>query len=336
VEYNHPYTSLEFHLNYGVSDYITEGMIEYTIWDQYCQEGGNLVAVGGALNSRISPIVGDQLDGSGTRSVSIGVAVQPEGISFEPNVYEESDVNGQRAAVITVCIRLSLNTPGKASIEVNFLETIVILIAQLTDGFQIEKILVSPKNKLVRTANQAYLLEAFQCDEAFVELSATEKAVARDQGTIIRICVRPNADARPDGVKMREVQSLTFSRTDPNVSQVAVEDSRPDVNGLTILTCNAGDDICMVETILTAQFFGTPSVVTGVGMGSMQFGRVSGSLRSGGARALQQESTVVGTAEFNVTVDTYAAVAGIASVAASVGPLAWGTVAVFAMVAALV
>jgi hypothetical protein len=329
------YTNLEFHLNSGVSDYLTDGMVEYSIWDQYCQEGGNLVAMG-ALNSTISPIVGEQLDGSGTRSVSIGVTVQPEEISLEPNVYEESDVNGERTAVIAVCIRLSLNTPGNTSIEVNFLETVVVLTAQLTDGFQIDEILVAPKGRLVRTANQAYQLEAFQCDEAFVELSATEKAVARNQGAIIRICVRPNADARPDGVKMREIQSLTFSRTDPTISQIAVEDRRPAVNGLTSLTCNAGDNICMVETILTAQFFGTPSVVTGVGIGSMQFGTGAGSLRSGMTRALQQESTAAGTAEFDATVDTYAAVAGIASRAASVDPLAWGMVAAFAMVAALV
>jgi hypothetical protein len=310
------YSSLDFDLNFGTSDFIGAGMASYSIWDRNCQEGS--VPVNPAvLAGSISPITEAALDGSGFRRVNVAVSVQPEQITTDTNIYEEFTTNGALSAVVTFCIRFALSTAGASPIEVNFLETIVILNVKLTDGFEIDNISVAPRDKLIRTANQVYLLEAFQCDPNKAELSTQQKQVVRNQGAIIRVCVRPDAQARPDGIKMREIQSLTYTRNAPVATQAAVENGAAATNGLSDLSCNPGSDVCMVETILVADFYRVTGVVTGSGVGSMQFGSATRRLRSS-ERDLQIQDEA-GSAQFDLSVETVAGEDAGASGASSTG-----------------
>jgi hypothetical protein len=311
------YSSLDFDLDFGTSDFIGAGMASFSIWDEDCQEGGVSVP-DTVLTGEISPITGTAGDGSGLRTVNVGVSVQPEQISAATSIYAEStNANGELSAVVTFCVRFALSTSGASPIEVNFLETIVILNVKLTDGFEIDAISVAPRDKLIRTANQVYLLEAFQCDTNMVELSTQQKQVVRNQGAIIRVCVRPDALARPDGIKMREIQSLTYTRASPIATQAAVENGAAALNGLSDLTCDPGSEVCMVETILVADFYTITGVVSGSGVGSMQFGSAR-RLRSS-ERGLQTIQDEAGSAQFDLSVETVAGEDTGASGASSTG-----------------
>merc|ERR1712137_386520 len=79
-----------------------------------------------------------------------------------PGFYTESVINNQQTAEIRFCVRFSLWTPG-AAMEVNFLETLITLTVDLTDGFEIGAITVDPKDRVVRTANQAYEVIGYEC-----------------------------------------------------------------------------------------------------------------------------------------------------------------------------
>jgi len=325
------YTSLSFQLDYGVSDFIMEGMQTATIYDEECQTGGVTVGTN-VLEPTLEALATTQADGAGRRTVSFDVKVNPETITTDTNIYEElTGPGGELSAVVTFCVRLGLSTTGASPIEVNFHETIVILNVKLTDGFAIDNISVTPRDKLVRTANQVYELEAFQCDQSNTELTPAGQAVVRNQGAVIRVCVRPNADARPDGIKMREIKSLTYTRTTPVATQAAVENGAAASNGLSDLICSAGADVCSIETILTADFYRVTGVVSGSGVGSMQFGSRR-RLRSN-ERALQQDAA--GESQFDLSVETNAAVDNTASGASSTGVFAL-TLLAFSGVLALV
>ena len=318
------YSSLDFNLGFGTSDFIGDGMAGYTIWDKDCQEGGVSVP-STVLAGTMAPITTPAADGSGRRTVNVAVSVKPEQISSNSNIYKEQTTNGELSAVVTFCIRFALKTSGLSPIEVNFLETIVILNVKLTDGFKIDNISVAPREKLIRTANQVYKLTAFQCDASKAELSATQKQVTRNQGAIIRVCVRPDDVAEADGIKMREIKELTYSRTSPAASQEAVKNNVASTNGLSSLYCNPGEAVCMVETILVADFYRFTGVVSGTGTGSMQFGNPAGNpatrrLRSA-ERDLQIESEA-GSAQFDLSVETVAGEDTSASSASSTGVFA--------------
>lgn len=83
------YSSLDFDLDFGTSDFIGAGMASFSIWDEDCQEGGVSIP-DTVLTGEISPITGTAGDGSGLRTVNVGVSVQPEQISAATNIYVES------------------------------------------------------------------------------------------------------------------------------------------------------------------------------------------------------------------------------------------------------
>merc|ERR1712166_1555865 len=55
------------------------------------------------------------------------------------------------------------NTPGDAPVEVNFLESVVTLSVDLSSGFSIDDINVTPKDQLINTAAQAYTVGGYMC-----------------------------------------------------------------------------------------------------------------------------------------------------------------------------
>eukprot|EP00529_Nitzschia_sp_RCC80_P024102 CAMPEP_0113461658 /NCGR_PEP_ID=MMETSP0014_2-20120614/11663_1 /TAXON_ID=2857 /ORGANISM="Nitzschia sp." /LENGTH=456 /DNA_ID=CAMNT_0000353443 /DNA_START=99 /DNA_END=1469 /DNA_ORIENTATION=+ /assembly_acc=CAM_ASM_000159 len=193
-------------------------------------------------------------------------------------VYTEETV-GNVTAQVRFCVRMSLTTGtsvGDQDVEVNFLETIVTLDIDLSDGFTVDSIAVAPRDRLVRTAAQSYTCEGYFCDQDEVKLSGAELAATRNQGAALRVCVIPQLDARNDGVYMRRIDSFTWTRADTAsgtpLTQPAIVDRVAAPNGLTTLRCDAGDLICNFESILFASFYQTAGSVAGGGICSMQFG----------------------------------------------------------------
>ena len=310
------YSGLSFDLDYQVSNFIANDMASYTLWNVDCQEGG--VAVNNTYIKGV--LTGDNNavgDGSGERSMLLNLTVVPSTITQDAAIYSENNTAGSVTATISFCVRFSLKTGGSSAIEVNFLESLVTLNVDLSSGFSIAAVTVAPKNKLQKTANQVYQVEGFLCDNTNTELSAAQKTATRNQGAVLRVCVRPDTQARTDGIKMRSIDSFTWTRD--TVTQAAVTNGGQASNGLTTLTCSAGSDVCNFESILFAAFYTSVGTVAGAGVASMQFGARR-------LRALQQQQgassstgAAAGSSEFNLNLDVVPSANGQASSASSVG-----------------
>jgi hypothetical protein len=209
-------------------------------------------------------------------------------------------------------MRFGLVTNTATPIEVNFLETIVTLTIDLTDGFTIDTVTVQPKDVAIKTASQAYQVEGYQCDAVNEPLSEAELTATRNQGSIIRVCVRPDQTARDDGIFMRFIDSFAWERDYGGVigvvTQPAVENREAASNQLTDLYCTSGDAVCSFDTVLFAALFRTPGAITGSGIASLQFGSdpVTSSRRNlrQSSRAVQEDDEgIAATAEFQLDME---------------------------------
>lgn len=305
------YEALSFNLGYLMSDFVLDSMIVAEMYDENCKEGGVPVPSDELSYTLITddtePGVGDN-----PRNVSVKVDVNSAKIT-DSITYNEGTTGGELQATIKFCMRMGLFTNSEPAIEVNFLETIVTLYVDLTDGFSIDNISVTPRDQLVQTANQEYQVEGFLCDYNNIELSDTEKVQARNQGSILRVCVRPDAEARSDEVYMRYIDSFTWQRdyggNIGSLTQEAVVDREAANNGLTELYCVSGSEVCAFETILFAAMFRTPGAVSGAGIASMQFGtdQMTSKRRKlrQSSRALQEDDdeNVAAQAEFDLDME---------------------------------
>jgi hypothetical protein len=291
------YDSLAFALDYQVSDFVDNINIATALYTSPgCQLNGTQVPA--AVLSFVRPGLTGAVHnptgaGDGVRDQSLTVTVVPATIANSA-IYTEDTAVGAVAATIEFCVRFSLMTDGDGDpIEVNFLETLVTLFVDLSDGFDIGDVSVAPKNKITNTANQVYLLEGYQCAVgSTVALSVDDAALTRNQGSVIRVCVTPDSEARTAGIKMRSLDDFTFSRgliSQPSIIGYNQESS----NGLTSLTCVNGADVCVFETILFAAFYTTAGTVLGAGTGSMQFGARR-------LRALQGRPETAASSEFEL------------------------------------
>ena len=300
------YEGLSFNLTYITSDFILNSMMQAELYDVGCKEGGVVVPsseLSWTLNQDdTEPGVGD-LERDASIRIDINSATITDSVTYSDEV-----VDGIQKATVQFCMRMGLFTNSDPPIEVNFLETIVTLFIDLTDGFSIDTINVAQKDKLIRTANQAYEVEGYLCDSDDIELSDSDKVAVRNQGSVLRVCVRPDEEARNDQVYMRFIDTFTWQRDYGGaigvLYQPAVEERDPASNGLTELFCTSGAEVCAFESILFASMFRTPGAVTGSGIASMQFGSdpleiQKRRLRSS-RRDLQEDSGVAATAEFEM------------------------------------
>merc|ERR1712183_1134376 len=158
----------------------------------------------------------------------------------------------------------------------------------------------------INTAAQAYTVEGYMCNPG-TDTPVANAATALNQGSLITVCIKPDADGISDGIKMRTVDSFEWTRD--ATTQTAVESGVAAGNLLTSFdeaTCEGGD-YCQFSSILFAAFYSTEGQVSGAGVASMQFGtgrrlssddeKANGGLRS---RALQQEAAA--TSEFDLAV----------------------------------
>ena len=299
---------LEFQLNYTVSDFIIPDMIQHQLYDSKCAEGGVLLPPS-TLTAQVDTDMSVPAGlGDDLRQVKISITIDPDTIS-DTSIYSEEVVDNQVKATIVFCHRFMLFTTSVTPIEVNFRETVVTFYVDLTDGFEIGAVEVEDKDKLIRTATQVYEVEGYQCDFTNQRLSDFALGQARQQGSLIRVCVRPEVDARNDGIFMRSIDQFSWQRDYGGnigiVTQVAVEDGVAASNQLTQLWCTPGDAVCVFESVLLALFFRLPGSVDGSGIASMQFGNFNGGRRSLLRRDLQQEGSQegAGLAEFDISME---------------------------------
>jgi hypothetical protein len=341
-----------FSLAFPVTNFVVDGQAKYSLWtspDCQSDSGKSLqtssVFSAHALTPNTALETGATED-SGVfsgRQAQINVTIDPQTISSQvaitDGIYSQEVVNNQQIATVKFCVRFGLWTTTdmgvETPVEVNFLETLLTLFVDLTDGFQIGAIEVEPKDRLVRTANQAYEVSGYECSAASDQpLSAADRARRRNQGEIIHVCVTPEEEAKTDGIFMRSIDDFAWTRETPTpVRQVAIEENRESGNLLTSYDFAAceGAVVCKFSSILFAQFYATLGQVNGEGVASMQFGSAKTGLTRRQLRAdrnLQEEGA--GAAEFELDFEVNQAEARTGSGA---GSLSMG-IAAFAAVAA--
>jgi hypothetical protein len=311
------YNGLEFTFDYDVSNFIDVGQAYYEVYDSGCKEGGNpalTAGMGFTLTDLVDvapvSVTGDDVlfDPAGkTSRVPVGIDVNT--IVANTAVYNETGTGTDLGATIEFCVRFGLFTLGDTPIEVNFLESLVTLTVDLAGGFTIDDVNVAAKERLISTASQTYNVEGYMCVPGS-DAEVADPTAALSQGSLITVCIRPNADGLLDGIKMRTLDAFVWTRG--ATIQAAVDSGVAADNLLTTfdeITCSGGD-YCQFSSILFAAFYSTAGQVSGSGVASMQFGtaRSLTANASGGLRSLQaeQEAAAV-TSEFDLSLSIEAA-----------------------------
>jgi hypothetical protein len=297
------YDGLDFTFDYAVSNVMTIGQAYYEIYDAGCQAGNTPVASGisePGLEDVVELIEANEGLFSATgKNARVPFSIDANTIATSP-IYSEVDNAGTITATIVYCVRFGLKTLGGTPTEVNFLESIVTMTVDLSNGFAIDTIAVTPKDTLLNTALTTYTVNGYMCNPGFDTEFVPGGPLS--QGSLITVCIKPDLSGIADGIKMRTVDSFTWTR-DAN-TQAAVEGGLAAGNLLTTFDadlCAAGD-YCTFSSILFAAFYATTGSVAGNGIASMQFGTRRLADNTGGLRSLQ-EASAAGTSEFDLSVD---------------------------------
>jgi hypothetical protein len=162
-----------------------------------------------------------------------------------------------------------------------------------------EGVIIDPKEPLDLTkdktsfnASEFYNVLAYLCHDDLEPLTAEEQSTfVRSQGSAtIRVCIERNAKCVRDSVYIRRIDAFSWFRG--TVRQIAVAPvNLPADNGLTELYCVPGSHKCWFDSLLMADFFTTPGLVSGSGAASLQFGSSSSTINR---RFLQESNDNVG------------------------------------------
>merc|ERR1712125_212737 len=226
---------------------------------------------------------------------------------------------------------------------VNFLENLITMTIDLSAGFTVDSFEFAPKDKIESTATQTYNVDAKLC----VGTGGTSDEIKADppvdtvynQGSLITVCVYPDADAAADGIVMNNIDSYTWKRQDPDVDGVtppeiyqnAIGAGTADGNGLTTFTACNGSDVCVFDSILFAQFYATQGAVSGEGIATLQFDTARRrALRASGANGRRKLQQADQAADFGLNVDVNALDDGGPGVLATAGGATMGMTAVVA------
>jgi hypothetical protein len=262
------YDSLDITLDFELNEYIASvDQVYATLYDRSCDN----LYTGDGLSDSPGSSFDTGVDGDGKHSLGILVSINSDTISADTQAYSEDRVGDQMMAQVDFCLRFALHTPEIAgNVEVNFLETIVTLFVDLTDGFEIGSVSVAPFDRCEFEAAEEFLLEGYFCKEG-IEEDMSVNVPVHNQGDLVKICVRPVIDARENFfIRMRRITEFHFERGDIRQNAIVAAEAAP--NALTDLWCEPGYAICHFETILFAQFYQSSGFVNGSGFGDMQFG----------------------------------------------------------------
>jgi hypothetical protein len=264
------YDTLQFDLEYVVNDVMGDNSVDFHVFDgNECQEGNtDITENNDHLSSRLRPDLKPVGEGSGIRTMKVTLNVDPTNITTS-NLYQDFVTYGQ----IYFCVRFSvwnMDILDPSAIEVNFIETPVILTVDLVDGFEVGIGALTDADLVIELAYQDSAVEAYICDN---EANVIEGDI-RSQGESVRVCVVPTTKTLAEGAYLRYIEEFTFFREDH--IQVAIE---PGTEGapatqLTVVDCPAGSELCAFETLLGAEFFEDGiGIVEGTGTAYLQFGQ---------------------------------------------------------------
>ena len=264
------YGDQTFDLTFTIDEYISnDEQVQYVLYEDTCTTPYTGSGLNGNKGNRQI-----NFNAPDKRDVTVRVEIDPSQIASDSQVYSEPGflINGQQTATIDFCMRFSLySTEAFGGDEVNYLEVIVRLNVDLTDGFDIETLSLVPKERCNLVAEEAFEVEGYFCNIGSEHIPIADLPTL-NQGEVVRVCGRPVERARNLFIRLRRITQFEWFLPDNSVRQVAIENALPANNGLTDYWCTAGYTICYFETILFAAFFRVPQLVSGAGIADMQFG----------------------------------------------------------------
>lgn len=252
-------------------------------------------------------------DGAGVLRPQLKFALDPQILANNPNVYDivtadmvgtdgftQADVN---LGIMRFCVRSEIGyTSSSGAMEaVNFIETLVTVKYDLTAGFTVDAFAVEAKDRVQATGiKDEYVLVAYLCDSSGVDVSDTLGVAGStpfQQGSLVTVCVEPDAVAQADGIVMNGITDFSWLRSDvtPSVVQEAIflttkpdlsTFGSPSLNGLTSYS-DAGclqSPKCSFSSILFADFYQSVGQAGGSGNANLAFRTASG----GAARKLSE------------------------------------------------
>merc|ERR1711977_398550 len=112
---------------------------------------------------------------------------------------------------------------------------------------------------------------------------------------------------------MNTIDNYTWRRQDPEVGGVvppetyqnAIGSGTPDANGLTTFTGCNGQDVCVFDSILFAQFYETVGQVTGDGLATLQFDTTARRALKGSRKLQQTDAAAAADGIVMNTIDNY-------------------------------
>lgn len=119
----------------------------------------------------------------------------------------------------------------------------------------------------ISSQNLTHNAEAYECDQWHRPVADLKP---KRSGSSVRVCVRPDAEARTMGVKMLGIESWNFTRD--GFSQGAIDyGGLPSANGLTIVSCIPGSPVCSFRTEFIREFYDSFGAVQGFGTVLLQY-----------------------------------------------------------------
>jgi hypothetical protein len=175
------YDSLGFTLDFDLNEHIASvDQVKYTLFDVTCE---NAYTGNGLSGSRGLSFF--SMGEGREHCIDIAMDIDSDTISSDTQVYSEAMVGDMMTATVDFCLRFSLNTPPIAGdMEVNYLEIVVILYVDLSDGFQIGELSVAPFNRCNLEAAVEFFVEGYFCTEGN-EPDSTIASPVHNQGSLV-------------------------------------------------------------------------------------------------------------------------------------------------------
>jgi len=231
-----------FTLTYAVDDSITQANTISAVYEKGCMEEGNeLLAI-------------DGIEGIKTAVDTIGEAtlsfkLNPKILVGNSNIY--TAIPDEARGEMLICARFMLQTDD-GSVKVNYLESVIQILFDLSTGLMVEGFSVTSKGKASSgNATKSYDVNAYLCNPSFPETQLNGNLFS--QGSLVSVCVTPTQAAIDEGVLMKSIDSFNWAKG--SIEQPAVTIGAAASNQLSYLSCQELSLHCTLSTVLYADFF---------------------------------------------------------------------------------
>jgi len=241
------YSGFRLDMDYTISSSISDEMIG---WGLYAgRECGAIISDFGFSDGSIQTSLTPLSDDSGSRIVRLSLLLNPKTINSARYVSYEGDF-----AYIGICSRMWVK--GEDPIPFTR-EDYTTMQADLNGMKGIVSILEDKSGD--------WGVDMYRCDSRFKKL---RDPPAVSNGLRFRLCITPNESARDEGVYLALIKSFDFERDD--IIQNAV--STFETDEVTEIQCHRGADLCVIDTVLSNEFFYSSGEIKGRGSIYLQFG----------------------------------------------------------------